>query len=146
VKPRRNHLAICLSAGVSLFVLGSASADAGPAAAGSHWRLICSPGEDEYASNCEAIWEQQGLKIDLATGDSQLFLTVEAPHCATDKTEDANWFRVDLEGLPQGKRRRMVLRAINDADAKLRKRCAGLPDTAKLLHDPPPDIVMHGSP
>jgi hypothetical protein len=123
------------------FVGHPAAARGGAAPA---WRVACVAGRDEYASNCLATWAGRGLTLTLSTGDSQLFLQVEASHCrGSPSAEQNNWFRLDLEGLPAARRRAIVRGAMDDAMRKLRARCRDLRTAPPMSL---PDLVTHGEP
>ena len=109
------------------------------------WQIKCAPGTDEYASNCNAIWKMQGLKISLTTADSQIWLSVEGSRCPRGEgVKERNWFRVDLEGLPPRTRHELVQQAVSSATETLRRICLGLPPATSLPREFP-DLAARGA-
>jgi hypothetical protein len=110
------------------------------------WQVVCRPGEDEYASNCDAELRTPALRVTLATADSQVFLTVEATACpAEGRSIDRNWWRTDLTILTPARRDARLRREIARAVAALRRRCPGL-QAGPLQLGTLPDIIEHGDP
>jgi hypothetical protein len=86
------------------------------------------------------------ITIELATGDSQFYLKVEAPTCRDpDNAVDRTWWRDELTGLTAQRRKALLSQALGEATDALAKRCPELgPRPPKLGAFP--DIAVFGDP
>jgi hypothetical protein len=128
-------------------MLAATPAFAAPAqVAEDGWTLSCQAGRDEFASNCQAQRRLRTRTVELATGDSQVFLGLSAPGCpAVDRDEQENWWRDELAGLPAKQRRAVFERSLKRMDAALGTRCPkAAPEAVGLGRFP--DIAVHGEP
>jgi hypothetical protein len=103
------------------------------------WTTTCRDGEDEFATNCEAVFHSGRVRLELGTGDSQLFVQAEADGCPP--VDYRNFWRVDVIGLSAARRAALVRRALDEVTRDLAKSCPGL-DVASLKVPPPPDIAV----
>lgn len=109
-----------------------------------HWKVSCWPGDDEFASNCRATAKANGLVFEFATGDSQLFLTIDAPGCATAAASDANWWRDELAAMGVRARRSLLVNAMQRGSEQVGARCSIAPRRLTVRHLP--DITVRGDP
>lgn len=132
-------------AAATALVLGLASqAYAAPSligAARADWSVSCREGGDEFASNCEAATTGDGLKVELATADSQVFLQISASGCS--ETTFANWFRDEVAFRSPKARRRLLVREFEKAQRQIVAACPG---RAKVKLGAIPDIAAQGEP
>lgn len=130
-----------------ILVLTAGSVSAAPAPeTRDGWTVSCQAGRDEFASNCQATRRLRTRTLDLATGDSQVFLSLSAPDCRSEARDEArNWWRDELAGLSARKRAALLERSLKRMDAALTARCPkAAPETIRLGRFP--DIVAHGEP
>ena len=130
----------------AIFVASTPAATLGATPSGtiqvSQWKSRCWRGTDEYALNCRASARAGGLKFLLLTGDSQLFLRIEAPGCpALGGRGDQNWWRVDITGMSVRKRRAMIIGAFREGLKAARAACPSL-ENRRFSFAPPPDIAI----
>jgi hypothetical protein len=112
-----------------------------------HWKVTCRPGDDEFASNCQATAKAKGLVFEFATGDSQLFLTVVAPGCVpagAGDGVDANWWRDEIAAMGVRARRTLLVNAMQMGSEQLGARCSIAPGQLVVRHLP--DIAVRGDP
>ncbi len=122
----------------------SSSIAATPSAPRGEWVLTCVAGRDEFASNCEAVKSTPGWRVEISTGDSQLFLAVEATGCPA-AGEQRSWWRDEIAGLSLVRRTAKLKRALDDMRQSVRKQCPGAPSTGPNLGRFP-DVAVHGDP
>ena len=117
-----------------------------------HWKVDCTPADDEFSVGCIATAVMEGLSIRLTTADSQLFASVNVQGCPA--ANYANWWRDEISGRPD--RRKLIERALNRILRETAQSCAKaqgrsvtfrwLPDIANVGDPPPEWVIMHGKP
>ncbi|PTS81884.1 hypothetical protein [Caulobacter sp. HMWF025] len=135
--------AFILSVALVLQPLSSSFA-ASPQPGTGEWSLTCIAGKDEFASNCEAVKLTPGWRLEINTGDSQLFLSVRAGVCPT-VGEQSSWWRDEIAGLSAEKRAARLNQALEKMHRSVRRQCQSALSTGPSL-DHFPDIAVHGDP
>ena len=107
------------------------------------WTISCGAGSDEFASNCLAVAEARGLRFQLSTGDSQVFVDVSARGC--DASASRNWWRDEIVGMDYRARRALIEAAMREAAAEVADGCPVLDRTLPRF-DEIPDIAALGEP
>ena len=115
-----------------------------PSTSRGEWALNCIAGKDEFASNCEAVKSTPGWRIEIATGDSQLFLAVAATACPSIG-EQKSWWRDEIAGLSATRRRATLNQALEQMRRSVRQQCPSAPSNTPSL-DGVPDVAVHGDP
>ncbi len=137
---------VLTAASLALFATPAPTQAARPAAQAPRWQVTCAAGTDEFASNCQARARWGQLALEFATGDSQVFLTVEAPTCrATNRAVERNWWRDELTGLSATRRKALLTAEVATAVATLGRRSGAGAAHPKRLGSFP-DIAVHGDP
>lgn len=122
----------------------SHSTAASPPSARDRWSLKCVIGKDEFASNCEAVRRTAGWRVEISTGDSQLFLTVKAAACPVEE-ELESWWRDEMTALSATRRAAKLNQALERMSQTLRQKCPSAPSKGPNLQGAP-DIAVHGDP
>lgn len=130
----------------ALFVLPSrnSSIAAPPSTLHDEWALMCVAGKDEFASNCEAVKLTSGWRVELSTGDSQLFLAVLATDCPS-MGEQKSWWRDEIAGLSVARRTAKLSQALKQMRRSVSRKCPSAPSSGPSL-DGFPDVAVQGDP
>jgi hypothetical protein len=115
-----------------------------PSAPRGEWTLKCIAGKDEFASNCEAVKLTPGWRVEISTGDSQLFLAVEAIGCPS-VGEQRSWWRDEIAGLSAVRRAAKLNQALEQMRRSVRHQCPNASPNGPSL-DRFPDVAVHGDP
>ena len=111
----------------------------------SAWRVTCAAGEDEFASNCQAVAQVRDLTLTMITGDEKLILSVGSQACPDAAGAERSIWRDTLIGLSAAARRRWLADGFRQAIDEARAQCPSA-GAFKLAFASLPDLTMVGDP